>query len=140
MGFSAGGHLAATVSVLEAEDPLERPAFTVLAYPVTTLGPKNREWLEATLFHRPMTVDEQRRYALVDNVGPSTPPAFLVHASDDDVTPIRESQEYARVLRAAGRPVETHFFATGGHGFGPGRPRDGTDQWLALAAHWIRRQ
>jgi acetyl esterase/lipase len=140
LGFSAGGHLAAAVSVLASEDAGERPDFSALVYPVTTLNPENQKWLEETLFHRPMTADEKRQYALVDHVGATTPPAFLVHAHDDAVVPIGESAAYAAALAAAGRPVEVHFFAAGGHGFGPGRPEDGTDQWLPLLANWVRRQ
>ena len=59
---------------------------------------------------------------------------------DDDVVPIEESQLYAKALSAAGQAVEMHFFAKGGHGFGPGRPEDGTSQWLGLLANWIKRQ
>jgi arylsulfatase A-like enzyme len=86
------------------------------------------------------TPEERRQYSLVDQVGAATPPAFLVHAYDDNVVPIRESELYAGALAAAGHEVEVHFFAAGGHGFGPGRPEDRTDQWLPLLANWIRRQ
>ena len=137
MGFSAGGHLATTVSVLPAKDEQERPDFTLLLYPVTTLTYKQK-WLEETLFHRSMTVGEQDRYSLVDHVSSATPPAFLAHAYDDEVVSIGESQAYAEALEA-GREVEVHFFSRV-DGFGTGRPEDGTGQWLALAADWIRRQ
>lgn len=140
VGFSAGGHLATVVSVLTPDDEFERPAFSALAYPVTTLAPANQEWLEESLFHRPMTAEERRQYSLVDHVDSRTPPAFLIHAYDDDVVPIRESELYAAAVAAAGQEVEVHFFARGGHGFGAGRPEDGTDQWLELLASWIRRQ
>jgi acetyl esterase/lipase len=140
LGFSAGGHLAATVSVTPTDAESERPDYSVLVYAVTTIAPENREWLEATLFHRAMTPDEVDQYSLVDRVSQSTPPAFLTHAFDDDVVPISESQAYAAALAAAGRDLETHFFARGGHGFGPGRAADGTAQWLDLAADWINRQ
>jgi len=140
MGFSAGGHLAAAVSVLPSEDPGEIPDYSALVYPATILSDENRKWLEETLFHRPMTEEELRQYSLVDNVTCTTPPAFLAHAYDDDVVPISESQLYAAALRAADREVEVHFFARGGHGFGPGRPEDGTAQWLGLLADWINRQ
>ena len=140
MGFSAGGHLATAVSVLTSGKKDENPAFSALIYPVTTLGEENLKWLEETLFHRKMTVEEQSQYSLVDHVGANTPPAFLLHAYDDEVVPIFESQVYAEALVAAGRDVEVHFFAEGGHGFGPGRPEDGTDQWLGLLADWIKRQ
>jgi len=140
MGFSAGGHLATAASVLFPQDSDERPDFSALIYPVTTLAAENQEWLEKTLFHRPMTADEKRQYALVEHVDASTPPAFLVHAYDDDVVPISESLRYAEELIAAGQDVEVHFFAKGGHGFGSGRPEDGTGQWLGLLADWIKRQ
>jgi len=140
MGFSAGGHLATVVSVLGPDDEQERPDFSLLLYPVTTLGDENRKWLEETLFHRPMTPVEQDRYSLVDHVTSATPPAFLAHSYDDDVVPIAESQVYAEALLSAGQEVEVHFFSRGGHGFGPGRPEDGTGQWLELAADWITRQ
>jgi acetyl esterase/lipase len=140
LGFSAGGHLAATVSVLRSEKAAENPDFSALVYPPVTMAAKNREWLEETLFHRAMTADEVRQYSLTDNVTSATPPAFLVHAYDDDLVPISESEAYAEALRAAGQEVELHFFGRGGHGFGPGRPEDGTAQWLDLVADWIRRQ
>lgn len=140
VGFSAGGHLATTVSVLVSEKEDEKPDYSALIYPVTTLEPDNQDWLEKTLFHRPMTDEEKKRYTLVDHVGPATPPAFLVHAYDDDLVSVRESELYAEALRAVGRDVEVHFFARGGHGFGPGRDADGTDQWLGLLANWIKRQ
>ncbi len=59
MGFSAGGHLATAASVLVSEKANENPNFSALISPVTTLGPENQKWLEETLFHRPMTPDEQ---------------------------------------------------------------------------------
>lgn len=140
MGFSAGGHLAATVSVLQSERADENPDFSALIYPPTTMSAENREWLEEKLFHRAMTPEEIRQYSLTDHVTRATPPAFLIHAYDDDEVPIRESEAYAAALTAVGREVEVHYFARGGHGFGPGRPDDGTGQWLGLAADWIKRQ
>jgi len=87
-----------------------------------------------------MTAEEQRQYSLVDNVTAATPPAFLLHAYDDHDVPISESIVFAEALTAVGQDVEVHFFAKGGHGFGPGRSEDGTDQWLGLLADWIKRQ
>jgi len=140
MGFSAGGHLATAVSVLVSENTDENPDFSALIYPVTTLGEENEKWLEETLFHRPMTDEEKLQYALVEHVDEATPPAFLLHAYDDDVVPIAESEVYAEALTEVGQEVEVHFFAKGGHGFGPGRASDGTAQWLHLLADWIKRQ
>lgn len=140
MGFSAGGHLATAASVLISDNGDENPDFSALIYPVTTMAPENRKWLEEDLFHRPMTEEEILQYSLVDNVTAASPPTFLLHAYDDDVVPISESIVFAEALTAVGQDVEVHFFAEGGHGFGPGRPEDGTAQWLALLADWIERQ
>lgn len=140
MGFSAGGHLATATSVLTSENEDENPDFSALIYPVTTLAAENRKWLEETLFHRPMTAEEKRQYSLVDKVTAGSPPTFLLHAYDDDVVPISESIVFAEALTAVGQDVEVHFFAEGGHGFGPGRPEDGTAQWLGLLADWINRR
>ncbi len=140
MGFSAGGHLAATVTVLPSDRGDENPDFSALIYPVTTLGAENQQWLEKSLFHRAMTQAEKMQYDLVSHVTRRTPPGFLLHTYDDDVVPIEESLRYAQALAAAGQDVEMHLFAKGRHGFGPGRPEDGTSQWLALLANWIKRQ
>lgn len=140
MGFSAGGHLATTASVWTSDKADENPNFSALIYPVTTLGDSNQKWLEETLYHRPMTEEEKRQYSLVDHVSTETPPVFLLHAYDDGLVPIAESQLYADAMYKNDRPVEVHFFANGDHGFGPGRASDGTDQWLGLLANWIKRQ
>lgn len=140
MGFSAGGHLATAVSVLRSKNANENPDYSALVYAVTTLGPDNQKWLEESLYHRAMTEEEKARYSLGDHVDDKTPPAFLVHAYDDEVVPIEESELYAKALFQAGVDVETHYFAHGDHGFGPGREGDGTSQWLGLLANWIKRQ
>lgn len=140
MGFSAGGHLAASVSVLISEKYDENPDFSALIYPVTTMSADNRKWLEECLFHRAMTDAEVKQFSLVERVSSATPPTFLAHAFDDTMTPIDESLLYAKALRALGQDVEAHFFPRGGHGFGPGRTEDGTSQWLGLLANWIKRQ
>ena len=123
MGFSAGGHLATAVSVLTSERSSENPDFSALVYPVTILGPENQKWLEETLFHRPMTAEEKRQYSLVDNVSASAPPAFLLHAYDDDVVPIQESVLYAEALTAVGQEVEVHLFAGEATALAPGGRR-----------------
>jgi len=140
MGFSAGGHLAATVSVLRSGNPDENPDFSALIYAGITLRAEIRKVLEENLFHRTMTDGEIRQYSLAENVSSATPPAFLVHAYDDDVVPINESTRYAEALTAVGQEVEVHFFARGGHGFGAGRPEDGTHQWMGMLADWIKSQ
>ncbi len=95
VGFSAGGHLAATVSVMPTNDPAERPDFSALVYPAVAPSDANREWLESTFFHRPMTDEELSDWNLVGRIDESTPPTLLIHAYDDNVVPISESLIWA---------------------------------------------
>ena len=139
LGFSAGGHLAASVSVHRSAEPEENPDFSILAYGVSIMNAANREWLEQTLYHRPMTDDEVTYQTFLERVDANTPPAFLVHAFDDDVVPFEESTLYAEALQQNGVAAEMHLYARGGHGFGPGREEDGTNQWVSLAANWLDR-
>lgn len=139
MGFSASGHLAASVSVHPSSEPDENPDFSIIAYGVTIMNAANRYWLEKTLYHRPMTDDEVAYQTLLEHVDESTPPAFLVHAFDDDVVPYQESVLYAEALNRHGVAAEIHLFAEGGHGFGPGRAEGATAQWIDLVANWLDR-
>jgi len=139
VGFSASGHLAVYSMVHPDPNPLLNPDFAILAYGTSRLNPVNRDWLEKNLYYRPLTDDEERKEVLLNWVSRDTPPAFLVHAVDDEVSHYTESTMYADVLRDSGVDAELHLFAHGGHGFGPGNNRDGTGQWIDLAANWIKR-
>jgi acetyl esterase/lipase len=139
LGFSAGSHLATAASVNRVEESDRNPEFSILVYGVTRMTPENREWLEKTLYHRKMTASEIAEQSLIERVDEYTPPAFLVHALDDDVCHYTESTHYAEALTRHGVAAEMHLFASGGHGFGSGRAEDGTGQWLGLAANWLNR-
>jgi acetyl esterase/lipase len=139
LGFSAGSHLATVASVNRVAEPTQNPDFSILIYGVSRLTPENLQWLETTLYHRELTKDEIARETLLERVDKSTPPAFLVHALDDDVCHFSESTLYAEALTRHGVDAELHLFAHGGHGFGAGRDHDGTGQWLDLAANWLDR-
>jgi len=137
MGFSAGSHLATVVSLWENKDQAEKPAFSALIYGVTNLTKANIEWLENDLYHRKMTEKELDQNRLLDLVSKDSPPAFLVHAYDDDVCRVEESTLYAQKLFDHKVPVEMHLFPEGGHGFGVGRKGAGTMQWLDLFVKWL---
>ncbi len=139
VGFSASGHLAVYSMVHPDPNPSLNPDFAVLVYGISRLNPVNRDWLEKSLYYRPLTDEEEQREVLLNWVTEDTPPAFLVHAVDDDVSHYTESTLYADALRNSGVDAELHLFARGGHGFGPGRDSDGTSQWIDLAANWIKR-
>lgn len=139
MGFSAGGHLATVASLHRTEETGLRPDFSMLIYGVTRLTTDNQEWLEKSLYHREMTGAEIKQETLLERVDEHSPPAFLVHSMDDDTCHFSETTLYADALTRNGVDVEMHLFPQGGHGFGPGREEDGTDQWLNLAANWLER-
>jgi acetyl esterase/lipase len=138
VGFSAGSHLATVASLWQSDDEAENPDFSGLIYGVTDLDAANRKWLEESLYHRKMTAEEVARNTLLDRVSADTPPAFLVHAYDDEICHVKESILYAEKCVEHKVPVEMHLFPRGGHGFGMGRKRDGTDQWVPLFVNWLK--
>jgi len=139
MGFSAGSHLATVTGLWKSEHREKNPDFTALIYGVTTLSEDNRKWLEESLYFRKLTPEEETKNILYEHVSKETPPAFLVHANDDDVCPVGESTLYAEALLEHGVSMEMHLFPEGGHGFGMGRKEDGTDQWPGLFVNWVLR-
>jgi acetyl esterase/lipase len=138
MGFSAGSHLATLLCVWESPIEEEKPDFSALIYGVTDLSKENLQWLEESLYYRKLTPEEIEQHTLLNQVNEHTPPAFLVHAYDDDICRVEESTLYAQELRKHGVKSEMHLFTKGGHGFGIGREEDGTDQWLALFINWLK--
>ncbi len=135
MGFSAGSHLATDIS-LARPDLID---FSLLVYGVTVPSESNLTWLKNDLFKRELTSDEKAYYDFVGRVSNKTPATFLVHSIDDDVCHYHETTKYYEALLQNDVHAEMHLFATGGHGFGLGRAKDGTDQWPTLAANFIKR-
>ena len=138
MGFSAGSHLATVASLWESDVEEENPNFSALIYGVTDFGEANIKWIEESLYFRKLTKEELVQNSLLDLVTKDTPPAFLVHAYDDNVCPVTESTLYAEKLFEHGVSAEMHLFPKGGHGFGMGRKEDGTDQWPLLFVNWLK--
>ena len=128
MGFSAGGHLASTVSTHydggnpSATDSVDRhgcrPAFSILGYPVITMDSAFTH-----LDSRKSLLGANPSQAMIDSlsnekqVTAKTPPAFLFHATNDGLVPIRNSQAYYDSLVKRGVPAAFMKFDHGGHGF-----------------------
>ena len=138
VGFSAGSHLATVAGLWKSEDHDENPDFSALIYGVTNLSKANLSWLEKDLYHRKLTQEEIANNKLLNLVREETPPSFLVHACDDKICNVEESTLYAQKLLEHNIPVAMHLFTRGGHGFGLGRKKDGTDQWLGLFVTWLK--
>lgn len=124
MGFSAGGHLTATVETHfdmgdpHAADPVDRassrPDFAILAYapaPFTSSG-----------MHVPA----------------ETPPTFFFATSDDKVVPPENSVAFYLALHHAHVPAEIHIFQSGGHGDGLALGDPALSAWPPLVINWLR--
>ncbi|MFN4097065.1 MAG: alpha/beta hydrolase [Sphingomonas sp.] len=150
VGFSAGGHLGATLATgfaeqaytpRDATDALDaRPAAMALIYPVVsvTAPVTHAESAMRLLGNAPSAASISKR-SPAQHVTAHTPPVFLVHALDDKAVPAENSMIMLRALQAANRPVELHLFEAGNHGFGVGRPDTPAGQWPALFATWLDR-
>jgi acetyl esterase/lipase len=138
MGFSAGSHLATVASLWKTDNKEEKPNYSAQIYGVTDLTEANMKWLEKSLYFRKLTNEEIDQNTLLDLVTANTPPTFLVHAYDDAVCNVEETTLYAKKLFEHNVLVETHLFPKGGHGFGLGRSKDGTDQWVDLFVNWLK--
>ena len=120
IGFSAGGHLAATASNLWA-DAVTRPDFSILIYPVTTLNPgTTHHGTHKNLLGEKNMMKEKYmdRYSLEKQVNRFTPPTFIALCSDDATVPAENSLMYYNKLIDVAVPVEMHIWPTGGHGWG----------------------
>lgn len=120
MGFSAGGHLAATASTLWTKE-LTRPDFSILIYPVITLTPgTTHHGTHKNLLGEQNMIKEKYldRYSLDKQVCRHTPPTFIALSSDDSTVPAENSLRYYNALIDSEVPVEMHMWPTGGHGWG----------------------
>lgn len=150
LGFSAGGHLAATLATRHAEnayaardaiDRLDaRPWATGLVYPVISLrDPITHALSRQLLLGEAPTPQQIDRRSAELHVDASTTPLFLCHALDDAAVPVENSLRMLAAMRAAQRPVEAHLLQEGGHAFGVGRPGTPSAQWIELFRAWLDR-
>jgi acetyl esterase/lipase len=148
MGFSAGGHVAASIATrfaarvyapLDTADSLSaRPDFSVPMYPVITLGEGAHVGSRDNLLGPNGSREEIDVYSCERHVPYDTPPTFLSLAADDMVVPpLPNAGAYFVALQQAKVPSELHMFEAGGHGFGiartVGKP---TAAWPDLLLHW----
>ena len=120
IGFSAGGHLAASGSTLWV-DEATRPDFSILVYPVITMeigvthkGTRERLITENAVWNHHVA----DWYSLEKQVTRFTPPTFLALCSDDKVVPAENSLMYYNSLIDHDVPAELHIWPNGGHGWG----------------------
>lgn len=145
IGFSAGGHLASTLSthfdtsyIGKVNKKLLRPDYSVLVYPVITmeegithLGSKKNligpNWDEKDVI----------RFSNEKNINKKTPPAFIVHSDDDKVVPIKNALLYKEALDKHSVKNKFYRYQKGIHGFGMYNKEEAGD-WLEDMLGWIK--
>jgi len=149
MGFSAGGHLASTLSTHFDEgdpgniDPVEkmscRPDFSVLVYPVISFTAEFRHSGSRTaLLGEDPDPELVRYYSNELQVTSETPPAILIHSGDDKGVPVQNSLAYYQALLTYEIPAELHVYPYGGHGFSLAIGKGHLATWPDRVLDWIR--
>ena len=145
MGFSAGGHLAATAStqfnrpvIDNPENTSLRPDFSVLLYPVISFSDKLTH-----MGSRENLIGKNPSQSLIElysnelQVTKNTPKAFLVHAADDGAVPIENSIAYYEALLKNGVYSEMLLYPHGEHGFGMNN-KTTEDKWMDNLKNWFK--
>lgn len=135
-GFSAGGHLCATVAThyADAKDPnsvydniSNRPDSVILGYPVITSGEFTHIYsIQALIGYEP-TQEKLDYYSLEKQITPDTPPCFIWQTVEDDLVPIENTMLFAEACRKAGVPYAYYAFPHGRHGLSVWNERVKTD-------------
>jgi acetyl esterase/lipase len=149
MGFSAGGHLATTLSTHfdagnpHSDDPVEqqscRPDFSVLVYPVISFtGYFRHNGSREALIGKDADESLVINYSNELQVTGDTPPAILIHSGDDKSVPVKNSVVYYEALQANNIPAEMHIYPYGGHGYSLAVGMGHLDTWPDRVIQWIR--
>lgn len=143
MGFSAGGHVAATAGT-HFEKPLDassnvsvRPDFLMLIYPVISMTPElTHQGSQDALLGKNASAELVDTYSNEKQVTRQTPPTFLVHAADDKGVSVNNSIVFFQACQKNDVPVELHVYPKGGHGFGLTN-KTTPDQWSDRLKNWL---
>lgn len=145
MGFSAGGHLAATASTHYQQNVYNskinqsaRPDFSILIYPVISMDSTiTHEGSRNFLLGKTPTNEQVKLYSNELQVDKNTPPTFIVHSSNDGLVPAENSLRYATALKQNGVSCELHLYNSGGHGYGMGYSNNTESEWTKACAKWL---
>ena len=145
IGFSAGGHLASTLStrfnekVYDSDSTSARPDFVILGYPVITMSELNTH-----VGSRRNLLGKSPDPVLIDyfsnelHVFKHTPPTFIFQAEDDKTVPVQNSIDYYTALKNKGIAAELHIYPKGGHGFGLAKKGGTESSWPEACIKWLR--
>jgi len=156
-GFSAGGHLAASLGVFWYEDciavptgmqaGINRPNALILCYPVISSGGHAHRGSFENLLGTEGSAEMLDMMSLEKRVNENTPPAFIWHTFDDNTVPVENSLLFAGALREKGIPFDLHIFNSGVHGLSlcngetaaaPELVNPRAGAWFGLCAAWLK--
>ncbi|MEO8050158.1 MAG: alpha/beta hydrolase [Acidobacteriota bacterium] len=149
MGFSAGGHLAATASTRfdsgksDASDNVDRvssrPDFSILCYPVISMTePWTHQGSKLNLLGENPSPELAKMLSEELAVTAQTPPTFIFQTNADTTVPAENSVYYFLALRKAGVSAEMHVFESGPHGVGLAMSDPALSEWPKLLLNWLR--
>ena len=159
-GFSAGGHLCATLGTLWHEPVFRqalgsddanrwKPDGMVLCYPVITMGQYTHKGSRENLLGSDATQTQWDALSLETRVSAKTVPTYLWHTIADGSVPVENALLFATALRSAAVPFEMHLYEKGVHGLslcdetsqrGPEHLMPDNANWMEMAIHWIKRR
>ena len=147
LGFSAGGHLAATLGthfdekVYEPIDEIDkesaRPDFMALGYPVITFGEMTHGGSKENLIGENPKPERVIHFSNEKQVSTDTPPTFLFHATDDKAVPVENSLLFYQALKDKGVSATMHIYPKGGHGFSLARNNMHLRTWTERLFEWL---
>lgn len=157
-GFSAGGHLAASLGCFWDKDWLAKkmnmrmecyqPNGLILAYPVISSGAFAHRGSFVNLMGSKADDALEKELSLENQVTDKVPPVFMWHTFEDGTVPLENSLMFAEALRKAGVNFEYHVFPHGGHGYALATKETATrewneidpqcEQWMELCRNWLQ--
>ncbi|MFY9242006.1 MAG: alpha/beta hydrolase [Polaribacter sp.] len=145
LGYSAGGHLAASLStkynevVYQNSDSISaKPNFSLLIYPVISMtNDITHKGSRNNLLGKLASDEFIEQFSTEKLINAETPTTFLVHAIDDKSVPVENSINYFLGLKKHNVISEMHLYQKGSHGFGLGK--DGTSSfWTSHCEKWLQ--
>lgn len=118
MGFSAGGHLAASL-LTKFADATSRPDYGILIYPVISMTEDltHQGSCRRLLGEKP-TLKQRQNWSTEQQVTPNTPPCLIVACQDDKTVKVKNSLLFYEALTDNKVPSSLVIVPVGGHGWG----------------------
>lgn len=136
MGFSAGGHLAASASNIPAVK--DRPNFSILFYPVVIANSyTSHRGSFRNLLGKGFTQADADNFSMEKLASENTPPTILLLSDDDTTVPAAGSAMYYAALRYHGVKAAMYVFPEGGHGWGNYDKFSYQKEWQHLLLRWL---